>query len=70
MAFAFITTAQIKVFDQSIFGIVTDLKNKYNRAGHTGIPGLWTLDSGLWTLDAGLWTLDSEHWTLDPGCYT
>ena len=32
---------------------------------HTGIPGLWTLDTGLWTLDAECWTLDAEPWTLD-----
>ena len=32
---------------------------------HTGIPGLWTLDTGLWTLDAECWTLDTEPWTLD-----
>ena len=32
---------------------------------HTGIPGLWTLDTGLWTLDAQCWTLDAEPWTLD-----
>ena len=44
---------------------------------HTGIPGLWTLDSGLWTLDsgpwavdAGLWTLDSGRWTPDTGLWT
>ena len=38
--------------------------------GHTGIPGLWTLDSGRWSRDAGRWTLDSGRWTLDSGCYT
>ena len=30
-------------------------------SGHTGITGLWTLDSGRWTLNAGLWTLDSRR---------
>ena len=37
--------------------------------GHTGIPGLWTLDSGRWTLDVGLWTLGSGRWTLDTGLW-
>ena len=32
---------------------------------HTGIPGLWTLDSGRWTLDAGRWTMDPGLSTLD-----
>ena len=36
---------------------------------HTGIPGLWTLDSGHQTLNAGLWTPDSGHWTLDAGLW-
>ena len=26
---------------------------------HTGIPGLWTLNSRRWILDSGLWTLDT-----------
>ena len=37
---------------------------------HTGIPGLWTLDTGLWTLNSGLWTLDAECWTLDAEPWT
>ena len=37
------------------------------KKGHTGIPGLWTLNSGRWTLDSGRWTLDAGLWTLDSG---
>ena len=32
MAGAFITSTQIKVFDQSIFTIITDLEKKHKRA--------------------------------------
>ena len=46
------------IFDKYTYiSLLTNYKIKLK--GHTGIPGLWTLDSGCWTLDAGLWTPDA-----------
>ena len=34
-------------------------------SGHTGIPGLWMLDSRRWTMDHGHYTLNTGLWTRD-----
>ena len=57
------------IFDKHTYiSLLTNYKIKLK--GHTGIPGLWTLDSGCWTLDAELWTPDAGLWTLDSGLWT
>ena len=56
---------RIKVFGGYAHG---QLNIKLQQEGrHTGVPGLWTLDSVCWTLDPGCSVLNTGLWTLHFG---